>query len=276
MDIHITQVDDFIPLRHIGQRGGVDLVGIGRDSNLALAGLDIILNVPIVDANFLGVGSLCGGTDLDKDPAVVDVHITQVDDFIALRHIGQRGGVDLVGIGGNSNLAFAGLDVVLNVPVVDADFLSGGNGLHLNPDPAAVDSNRAGRDQLVAFGNVLKIRNVDRIGVGIDGNLALASLFVVHDVPVVDADFLSGGLFLQLHIDPAVSDSLRTRLNNLIAVRNIRQIIGVDLGGIEGHDHFTLDIAVLSGDVVVNADVPLNENGNLTFLDGQVLRLTIR
>ena len=27
----------------------------------------------------------------------------------------------------------------------------------------------------------------------------------------------------------------------------------MDLGGIEGHDHFTLDIAVLSGDVVIDA-----------------------
>ena len=92
--------------------------------NGALLDLAVVVNIPVVHADGLDVS----GTDLDIDPAVVDVHIAQVDDFIALRHIGQLGGVDLGGVGRDSNLALAGLDIVLNVPIVDADIPLNKNG----------------------------------------------------------------------------------------------------------------------------------------------------
>ena len=90
------------------------------------------------------------------------------------------------------------MNIVLNVPIIHADFLSGGNGLHINPDPAAVDSNLAGRDQLVATRDIGELGGVNLSGIGGNSNLAFAGLNIVLDIPVVDTDFLSGG-HLVLH-----------------------------------------------------------------------------
>ena len=128
VDGEVANPDQLIALGNIGELAGVDIVGVGGDSNFAFAGLFVVHDVPVVNADFLGVRGLSGGPDLDEDPAVMDIHITQVDDFIPLGHIGQLGGVDLVGIGRDSNLALAGLDIVLNVPIVDADIPLNKNG----------------------------------------------------------------------------------------------------------------------------------------------------
>ena len=121
----------------------------------------LLTTVPVVHTHGLGSGS---GTDLNVDPTIVDGDITGGDELIAFGDVGQSAGVDVVGIGGYSNLAFAGLLVVLNIPVVDADLLSGR--FHLDPDPTTIDGDITGGDEFIAFGDIGQSAGVDVVGIG--------------------------------------------------------------------------------------------------------------
>ena len=99
--------------------------GIGGEGDGLLLYLNTVDLVVVVEGDLLSGGHRL---DVNRNPAVVDVHITQVDDFIPLRHIGQRRGVDLGGVGRDGNLALAGLVVVHDVPIVDADIPLNKNG----------------------------------------------------------------------------------------------------------------------------------------------------
>ena len=92
---------------------------IGVHNNRALLNLAVVVNVPVVHADGLDAS----GTNLDKNPAVVDLEVARPDQLIALGDIGESAGVHVGGIGVHSDGALSHLLVVDDIPVVQANGL---------------------------------------------------------------------------------------------------------------------------------------------------------
>ena len=225
---------------------------IGIHNNRALLNLAVVVNVPVVHADGLDAS----GTDLDKNPVVVDGEVANPDQLIALGNIGELAGVDIVGVGGDSNFAFAGLFVVHDVPVVNADFLGGGllNNLQANVDIAVHDGQVADLDELIAFRDG-DLAGVDMDGVGGEGDGLLLHLLVVGLVVEIESDLLGGGDGLQTNVDIAVIDGQVTSHGELIAFDG-GDVVDADMDGVGGDgDGLLLHLNTVDLVVVIEGDL---------------------
>src|SRR5699024_12050333 len=81
------------------------------------------------------------------------------------------------------------------------------------------------------------------------GDLTLASLLVVHDVPVVHTHGLGGGNGTDLNIDPAVVDGEIAHIDQLVTLGNVGQSTGVHDLSVAGYGALVLSSLLLLPDV---------------------------
>src|SRR5699024_10261526 len=149
-----------VALGDVGEGAGVDVSGISSNGEGALGYLHVVYDVPVVEANGLGLG--VGRPNFDPNPAVHDGQVAGPNQLVALGDVGEGAGVDVSGVSSNGEGALGYLHVVHDVPVVEANGLGLGVGRpNFDPDPAIHDGQVAAPIQLVALGDVGEGAGVD-------------------------------------------------------------------------------------------------------------------
>src|SRR5699024_11860651 len=116
-------------------------------------------------------------------------------------------------------------------------------------DPHVIAGEIAHFDQLVTLVIVGQSTGVHVRSVGGYGDLTLASLLVVHDVPVVHTHGLGGGNGTDLNIDPAVVDGEIAHIDQLVTLGNVGQSTGVHDLSVAGYGALVLSSLLLLPDV---------------------------
>src|SRR5699024_556386 len=126
--------------------------------------------------------------NFDPDPAIHDGQVAGPDQLVALGDVGEGAGVDVGGVSSNGEGALGYLHVVYDVPVVEANLSCGRFLRDYDLNLAIGDGDGIGIHNLVPGGDVAQRGGINRSGVGIDGNGALADDLALLGAIIVDGD----------------------------------------------------------------------------------------
>ena len=125
--------------------------------------------------------------------------------------------------------ACGGIDGIGNRSGVGINNFAVGPNFH--PNPAINDGQIAFPNELIAVRDVGEVVGVDRGGIGRNGQFAFTSLFFIYDIPVVQSygDIIFGLVcWSNFHPNPAINDGEVAFPNELITVRDVGEVVGVD------------------------------------------------